>query len=230
MPPPTRATALLINPNSNARTTEAMVAIARRTVVSMGYEAEFTISGETARSGPAMITGASELALSAPEVLALAERALRDASPPAGIIIAAFGDPGLSEVASLIPGRVVGIGSSGLLEAADGGRRFAVATTTPGLVDAIAQTVERLGLANRFTGTRLTRSPPLDLATDPTRTVSELAEAIERAVQDDGAEAVVIGGGPLAEAARTLSATLAVPLVEPVPAAVRRLLAAIGSN
>ncbi|MFY9238872.1 MAG: aspartate/glutamate racemase family protein [Roseovarius sp.] len=48
-----------------------------------------------------------------------------------------------------------------------------------------------------------------------------LATAIAAAIADGGAEAVVIGGGPLAEAARALASRTPVPLIEPVPAAVR---------
>ncbi len=48
-----------------------------------------------------------------------------------------------------------------------------------------------------------------------------LREACERAVRDLGAQALVIGGGPLAVAARAIAHSLPVPIIEPVPAAVR---------
>ena len=57
-----------------------------------------------------------------------------------------------------------------------------------------------------------------------------LYELIRRTVRDDSAEAVVVGGGPLADAARTLAPTSPVPLIEPVPAAVRRLVAALSQD
>jgi allantoin racemase len=41
---------------------------------------------------------------------------------------------------------------------------------------------------------------------------------------------VVIGGGPLALAARALSATAPVPLVEPLPAAVRLALTRVAAG
>lgn len=52
-----------------------------------------------------------------------------------------------------------------------------------------------------------------------------LAEAVEACVADDGAEAVIIGGGPLGEAAEALQGSFAVPVIGPIPAACRVLVA-----
>jgi Asp/Glu/hydantoin racemase len=43
----------------------------------------------------------------------------------------------------------------------------------------------------------------------------------------DGAEAVIIGGGPLGQAAIALTPRFTTPIVAPIPAAVRRLLRAM---
>jgi len=59
------------------------------------------------------------------------------------------------------------------------------------------------------------------LTADPQALVTALAETVERAIREGAAEAVIIGGGPLAVAARALSGTMSVPLIEPLPAAVR---------
>jgi Asp/Glu/hydantoin racemase len=45
------------------------------------------------------------------------------------------------------------------------------------------------------------------------------------AVNDHGAETIIVGGGPLAAAARALRDRLAVRMVEPIPAAMRRMTA-----
>ena len=58
----------------------------------------------------------------------------------------------------------------------------------------------------------------------------ETEAAIRQAVRDDGAEAVVVGGGPLADAARALAATSPVPFIEAVPAAVRRMAAILSEG
>lgn len=53
---------------------------------------------------------------------------------------------------------------------------------------------------------------------------SALAEAVQRCIDDDGAEAVIIGGGPLGQAAIALGDQFDVPLVAPISAAMRLLL------
>jgi Asp/Glu/hydantoin racemase len=45
-----------------------------------------------------------------------------------------------------------------------------------------------------------------------------------RCFDDDGADAVIIGGGPLGQAAEQLAGTLQRPLIAPIPAAARRLV------
>ena len=62
----------------------------------------------------------------------------------------------------------------------------------------------------------------------PESLLDALARACDEAVRLDGAQALVIGGGPLARAARALRHRVAVPLIEPVPAAVRLALARAG--
>jgi Asp/Glu/hydantoin racemase len=52
-----------------------------------------------------------------------------------------------------------------------------------------------------------------------------LEDACLRAVREtgDGLAALIIGGGPLAQAARVLVDRVPVRLIEPVPAAIRRI-------
>jgi allantoin racemase len=76
-----------------------------------------------------------------------------------------------------------------------------------------------------FGGVRLTDGDINALMADPAALEAALARACERTIAEDGAEAIVIGGGPLAVAARALAPRFAVPIVEPIPAAMRLLRA-----
>ncbi|MGJ4957002.1 aspartate/glutamate racemase family protein [Bradyrhizobium sp. HKCCYLRH2015] len=207
---------LLINPNSSAATTAMMVSIA---AACCAGRAE--VVGATAMRAPAMIVDAEALAASAAEVVDIG-CAHRDACD--GIIVAAFGDPGAAELRGLCPMPVAGIGEASMREAAQGGRRFGVATVTPALVASIAGLAERLGLSAQFTGTRLTEGDPAALAADPARLASALAAATRACIAEDGAQAVIIGGGPLAQAADQLQPQFAVPIIKPIAAAVSQLL------
>jgi Asp/Glu/hydantoin racemase len=208
---------LLINPNTSRETTAMMHGIARAAL-----PPAFALESETAAQGARMITSARELATSVEEVLRIGRM---HAPRVSAIVIGAFGDPGLAalraDVGADVP--VVGIGEASLREAAEGGRRFGVATTTPELEAPIVALVARLGLAARFTGCRIPSGDPLVLAAHPGLQDEALARAVREAVEQDAAEAVVIGGGPLARSAERIAGRFAVPVISPVAAAMRRV-------
>ncbi|WP_179402017.1 aspartate/glutamate racemase family protein [Burkholderia guangdongensis] len=206
---------LLINPNSSQATTDMMVRIAQADA-----PAGFTVVGATAGSGPSMIVNETELNAAADEV----ERTWRGVSVPhAGVIVSAFGDPGVARMRDASrPTPVIGICEASMLDASEGGRRFGVATVTPDLVDAIDAKARELGLGALYTGVRLTPDEPRKLAADPRALEEALADAV-RACLRDGAQAVIIGGGPLGQAAVNLAPRFDVPIIAPISAAVRRL-------
>ena len=51
-----------------------------------------------------------------------------------------------------------------------------------------------------------------------------LADAVEACIAQDGSNAVVIGGGPLGEVARELQPLFTVPVIAPIPSAVKRII------
>lgn len=208
---------LVINPNSSKATTSMMVHIAAEEA-----PPGVSVSGLTARHAPSMIVNQKELDAAALEVEATWRTA--EAESWSGIIVSAFGDPGLDRVRSSAKVPVVGICESSMLEAAQGGRRFAVATVTPDLSDAINGKARDLGLSGLFTGIRLTPGDPRALTSDPKALEEALAHAVRQCIDEDGAEAVIIGGGPLGQAALQLAPRFNVPIIAPISAAVRRLL------
>ena len=212
---------LLINPNTSQATTERMTAIARA-AAPLGVE----VVGATVRRGPTMILTAAELDAAEAEVIEVAAASGDGAD---GIIIAAFGDPGIAALRRRVDVPVVGIAEASMLEAAAGGRRSGVATTTPALVAVIAERAHALGVGALYAGLRLTAGEPHALVADPERLVDALAEAVRQSIECDGAEAVVIGGGPLGDAAAVLAGRFSIPIVAPIPAAVACLMRTLRS-
>ncbi|SMG49778.1 aspartate/glutamate racemase family protein [Paraburkholderia susongensis] len=208
---------LLINPNTSTDTTAMMVAIAQAEA-----PRGFTIRGASAQRGEPMIVTASQLEAAAEGVL---ENGRRHGATAQGIVISAFGDPGIGALREIVDVPVVGICEASILEAAHGGRRFGIATVTPDLVEPIDAKVHALGVGAQYTGTRLTSGDPLALAANPERLLEALAGAVAECIDADRAEAVVIGGGPLGQAAKDLARQFSVPVIAPIPAAMRLLLA-----
>lgn len=111
-----------------------------------------------------------------------------------------------------------------MLEASAGGRRFGIATVTPDLVESFAAKVQAFGLTPLFTGTRLTKGDPRGLASDPDALHVALEMAARQCFEQDGAEVVIIGGGPLGQAADDLQRVLSAPIIAPIRSAVNWLV------
>lgn len=207
---------LLINPNSSQATSNMMVAIAKRAVTG-----RLAVAVATARRNPQMIVTPQQLVAAADEVI---EIGAAHGAGCLGIIVSAFGDPGLAALKARVDIPVVGICEASMIEAARGGRKFGVATTTPELIEAIDERARDLGLAGQYTGIRCTSGDPLALAGDEQRLREALGEAVRQCIELDGAEAVIIGGGPLGQAAEQLQPHFATPIIAPIPCAVERVL------
>lgn len=201
---------MLINPNTNAATTELMVATFRAALAehSAGPAgaglADYPVVGLTAQLGPPMITTEDELAAAAGATIAAYRQWLTAQQQPAAIVVAGFGDPGL-DVLSRQPVPVLGIGSQSVRQVAErvraAGGKFGIATTTPGLADSLDAlcAMERDVLA----GIEFTAAAPNELAADPAAQDAQLADAVARLVHA-GATEVIIGGGPLTASAQRL--------------------------
>jgi allantoin racemase len=207
----------LVNPNTDAAVTRAMCAIAAL--------AGAAVTGFTAPFGARLIIDEPALAESERAVLTLAP----ELGGFDGVIVAAYGDPGLDALRACLPVPVTGIAEAAMLAAARGGRRFAVVTTTPDLSAAILAGARRAG-HDGFAGVWLTQGDPVALTADPARLVPALRAACDAAIAEGGAEAVIIGGGPLAEAAEALRGSIAVPLIAPIPEAAHLAMVRAGGQ
>ena len=203
---------LLVNPNITEAITGVMLAEARRVAAR-----ETEIVSATAAFGTLYIENRAEAAIAAHAVLdALAEHAVGcDAA-----VVAAFGDPGLAAARELMDIPVTGISESALLTAWTLGRRFSIVCMSARLRTWYAECVAEHGLAARLASVRALEVP----VTDITRARDELAEPLlalcQRAVDEDEAEVVILGGGPVAGLAHRLAHRLPVPLLDGVSCAV----------
>lgn len=207
---------VLINPNSNADTTRSMTEIA-----ATATEGVAAVEGKSNEGVPPLLTTPQDLADALPGVVKIGVEAAKDDRVVA-IIIAAFGDPGLEELRAEVDLPVFGIREQAFHEAARDGRPFGIATTTPdpGLLESFRQTAAALGYEDQFRGTRATPGDPNELMGKSADELdAALAEAVLTSVEEDGAQAVIIGGGPLTASALRLQPQFDIPLVVPVIAA-----------
>lgn len=208
-------TIVLINPNSNTDATDSMTALAQEAA---GGKAR--IVGRTNDGAPRLLTNPEDMARAATGVVDLGRAAIREGA--AAVIVSAFSDPGLAELRDALPDTVVvGIGEQAFHEAARNGRSFAILTITPdpALVESFHAKARELGYERQFKGVRVTPGDPKELVERPEQLDAALTDAVERAVRENGAEAVIMGGGPLSAPAMRIQSRFDVPLVVAVTAA-----------
>lgn len=204
---------VLVNPNTDPVVTETMLSIARPFL-----PADVALEGMTAPFGSPLILDPAALETASRAVLSLAP-GLRQIARD-GVVVAAFGDPALDELRTALDCPVTGLAEAAMGRAARRGQRFCVVTTTPGLAAAIATAADRYGHGPSFAGTFCTEGDPAALMRDAPRLEDALFRVCEAVVARESVKAIVIGGGPLAVAARALAGRVPVLLVEPIREAI----------
>lgn len=211
---------LVVNSNTSEAVT-ARIAAAARVAASPGT----TIEAVSAPFGLPLIVTRADWLLAGPATLAAlsARRGAYDAA-----VIACFGDPGLDAAKELLEVPVLGISEAAFHAASMLGRRFGVVSFSAALRPMFEDCLAQHGFAARCVGFRM--GPPF--AGDPGRVAEERAELLvalcRQSVEEDGAEAVILAGGPLAGLAPLLAPRVPVPLVDGTAAAVRLAEAMIG--
>ncbi|MEM8991400.1 MAG: aspartate/glutamate racemase family protein [Pseudomonadota bacterium] len=203
---------VLINPNTTQAFTEEMVALA-----SADVPTDVAVAGLTARFGAPLLTSAAQYEEAGEAVLALTEE-LKGAD---AVVVAAFGDPGRDRLAERLSIPVIGLAEASF-EIATGcvSGRFSVATTMGDLGSRIEALACQHGHGTRLASVHVTHGDPTALVADRPALIDALADAGTAAVREDGAEAIIVGGGPLASTVPALAQRLSVPVISPIAAAV----------
>jgi len=210
----------VLNPNTNSATTAHMAGIVRAIA-----PAGVVVEGHTMLLGPAIVTDELALAAAARQIETVGRTLASDGV--AGILIAGFGDPGLEALRSAISVPVTGIAEAGMAEAAARGR-FSIITTTPDLEGSIRGLVRRYGHEAALASLRITPGVAEAVMADPDGLQHALV-GIARDCAADGAVSVLIGGGPLARAARAVSDAIDLAVIEPVASGARLALSRMGA-
>lgn len=210
---------LLVNGNTDAAMTARMVALARATA-----GADVAIDGATARFGARYISSRSAAAIAGHAVLDAFAHALADGAAPGAVMLACFGDPGLAALRELSPVPVVGMAEASIVTAAMLGGRIALLTGGARWVPMLTEHAAALGFGDRVVvrGIALTGDA---IAADPDTALPALAAEARAAVEEEGAEVVVLGGAGLAGLAERLADAVPVPLLDSLACTVRAAIA-----
>lgn len=206
---------LIANPNTTQSITERMMEVARDVA---GNRA--TIIGATAPFGAPALECQAHLQTAELAVLSMID-AHHDCD---GVVIAAFGDPGLERARGAGKMPVAGLGEAGILAASSTGRRFAIITIGPAMTESILQKVEAMGLRPQLAHMEFLDGGILDIAADPHRFRGQILEKVTQARMLWGADAVLLGGAPFSGLSPSLAPEAVLPLFDGLTCAVSQLI------
>lgn len=197
----------LLNPNTDERHTEAMGGVAR-SVLPAGCE----VTAVSATRGPGSIESQVDTVVAAFGVVEL----LQTMPPHDAYLIACFGDPALEAARELVAGPVVGIGEAAILAATSIATRFSIITTLPRGIPALQDALEHRGLRSRCTGIVPLEIPVSDQGSEHDETTAAIVAAGLRVVAEQGAEALILACGGMADIATTVQEQVGAPVCDGV--------------
>jgi len=204
---------LVINPNISASVSELIGNEARR-AASPGT----AITMLTAPFGVAYIETRFEALIGA---YAVANLVAEHASGHDAVIVAAFGDPGVQGIREALDVPVVGLTEAALASACLLGNRFSIVAISRRITAWYREAVEHNGFLGRLASIRSLDQPLRDIGAVQSDHAARLRELCAAVVEEDGADAIILGGAPLAGLARSIAGEIPVPVVDGVSSAVK---------
>ena len=204
---------VIINPNSTASMTAAMLDEARAAAPAIEFE------GWTSTDGPPSIQGPEDGALATPPLLELSSKAVSRGAD--GIIIGCFDDTALAEIAARSNCPVIGIGQAAYHFAAMRHWRFSVVTTLGVSVPILEHNIESYGLRGFLGKVRASEIPVLDLENDPSASARRIISESRVAIEKDGIDAIILGCAGMVQVVKEVRRSLDIPVIDPVTCAAK---------
>ena len=202
---------LLLNPNTTVEVTGLLYAAGHR-AASPGTE----LVAMTAKRGVPYIATRAEAQIGgaiALEMLAEVGAVTFDAA-----IIAAFGDPGLlgARELLLLASSIVGLAEAAMLTACMVGWKFAIVTFSRVLAPWYQECVAMHGMDARCAGIRALGESFQSISNVQAEKEDALVRLANLAVDEDGADVVILSGAPLAGLADKVKNRISVPVIDPI--------------
>jgi len=211
---------LVINPNISEDVTRL---IEREALRSAAPATEVVLA--TARHGFEYIETRFESLVAAG---AVAELVAEHHGQVDGVLVAAFGDPGIPALKEISDVPLMGITEAALCAAALQGQRIAVVAISDRITPWYRDCIDRFGLGSRVVSIRSIKEALGGIGAVQDDFQDVLVDLAGAAVREDGADVVILAGAPLAGLARNVRGLIPVPVVDGIAAGVRMLEAVCG--
>jgi len=210
----------VINPNTTASMTRT-IAEAAEAVAAPGT----TIVTTNPTMGPVSIEGHYDEAMAAIGVIDEVKKG--EAEGFDGYVVACFGDPGLLAAREAAQGPVVGIAEAAMHMASLVSCGFSIISTLARSRPILEHLVEAYGMSRLCRSVRATNLAVLDLEKPESNARAAILAECRRAVEDDHAEAVLLGCAGMADLQAAIAAELGIPVVDGVTSAVKLVESAV---
>lgn len=212
---------LVVNPNTTATMTEKIADVARSVA-----RADTEIIATNPVNGPASIQGYLDGVTCLPGLIEEV-----NAHPEAdAILVACFDDTGVDALRCLTDAPVIGIGEAAYHAASMIAPKFGVVTTLSRSVPGLETNLLKYGLAQKCTGVRATNIPVLELENGNSVNSDTIRNEIRLSIEEDGAEAIVLGCAGMADLMKRLSSEFGLPVVDGVACGVTLTEALVGAS
>ena len=205
---------LLVNPNTTSSMTDK-AGEAARMVSASGTE----IIAVNPEYGPISIEGYYDEVFSIPGLLEEVRKG--EASGCQGTVIACFDDTGLDAARCIASGPVVGICEAAMHIASLLANSFSIVTTLRRSIPALEELTVKYGMSRKCHRIRAAEVPVLELENPDSEATKLIRVEIQKALDDDRSEAIVLGCAGMVDLAAELSEEFGVPVIDGVSAAVK---------
>jgi len=205
---------MVINPNTSASMTKHI-----REALSIIKRPDTELTVVCAERGPETIDSAYHEYFAIPPTLDLVNQANREGYD--AVIIAAFPDPGLVAAKEISEIPVIGIQESTLHMAAMLGARFSIITTLKQRIPSKREYVYAKGLEHFLASVRCLDQPTAENDAAPEKTKARVVEIARKAIEEDGAEVIILGCSGMAGYAPEIEAKLNAKVLDPTAVALK---------
>jgi allantoin racemase len=212
---------LVINPNTTASITDLCLRYVRA-AVGEGIE----LLGTTGRFGCAYISSEACYAVAAHAAL---DCYAEHGEGCDGVLLACFGEPGLFALREVCKVPVVGLAEASMQAATERGGRFAIVTGGARWKPMLERFAAMLGYADRLAAVRTVSLTGGEIAANRDGAIEMLAKACVAAIDENGADQVILGGAALAGLAERIQPRIWAPVLDSVLVGAQRAAALVRS-
>lgn len=202
---------LILNPNSSDSVTEQM----ERGCAGITLPQNHRLSFHTLAGAPAGIASQRDV-----EAVTIPTCDHFLAHPADAYVIGCFSDPGINLCREEISAPVLGIGEAAYREASEIGR-FGIVSIGSGSIERHARAIDALGLRHWLAGDRPLGLTVLELL-EQEKAIARIIEVGRSLIDLDGAQLLILGCATMGVYRQRIESALAVPVIDPVRAAVLR--------